>query len=137
MVNKTLLILKPDAVQRGLVGKILTRVEDSGFRIRRLEMVQLTPEKARSFYAEHEGKPFLDELVGYMTSGPCIPVALESENAVPRLRELLGATNPKDAAAGTIRAEFGVDIQTNTVHGSDSPESARREIGFFFAGAAD
>jgi len=133
-LNKTLLILKPDSVERGLVGKILTRVEDAGFRIRRLEMVRLAPEKARSFYAEHEGKPFLGDLVTYMTSGPCVPVALESENAVPRLRELLGATNPKDAAKGTIRAEFGVDIQTNTVHGSDSPESARREIGFFFPG---
>jgi len=133
-LNKTLLILKPDAVKRGLVGKILTRVEETGFRIRRLEMVQLDAERARSFYAEHEGKPFLGDLVAYMTSGPCLPVTLESENAVPRLRELLGATNPKDAAGGTIRAEFGVDIQTNTVHGSDSPESARREIGFFFPG---
>jgi nucleoside-diphosphate kinase len=93
----------------------------------------LTPERARSFYAEHEGKPFLGELVGYLTSGPCVPVVLEGENAVPRLRELMGATDPKKAAAGTIRAEFGVDIQTNSVHGSDSPESARREIGFFFA----
>lgn len=135
-MNKTLLILKPDAVERKLVGKILSRVEDTGFRVRRMEMVTLTPERARSFYAEHEGKPFLNDLVSYMTSGPCVPVALESENAVPRLRELLGATNPKDAAAGTIRAEFGVDIQTNTVHGSDSPESARREIGFFFPGEA-
>jgi len=135
-LNKTLLILKPDAVERKLVGKILSRVEDTGFRVRRMEMVTLTPERARSFYAEHEGKPFLNDLVSYMTSGPCVPVALESENAVPRLRELLGATNPKDAAAGTIRAEFGVDIQTNTVHGSDSPDSARREIGFFFPGEA-
>jgi len=99
-----------------------------------MEMVRLTPERARAFYAEHEGKPFLGELVTYMTSGPCIPVVLEGEGAVARLRELMGATNPANAAQGTIRAEFGVDIQTNSVHGSDSAESARREIGFFFSG---
>ena len=133
-MEKTLFILKPDAVRRGLVGKILTRVEEAGFRIRRMEMQILTPEKARTFYAEHEGKPFLEDLVGYMTSGPCLPVVLESEGAVTRLRELRGATNPKNAAPGTIRADFGVDIQTNTVHGSDSPPSANREVAFFFPG---
>ena len=132
-MNKTLFILKPDSVERALVGRILARVEAEGLRIRRMEMIRLTAERARSFYAEHEGKPFLGELVDYMTSGPCVPVVLEGENAVPRLRELMGATDPRKATAGTIRAEFGVDIQTNSVHGSDSPESARREIGFFFA----
>jgi len=133
-LNKTLFILKPDAVERGLVGKILAKAEGAGFKIRRMELVRLTAERARTFYAVHEGKPFLDDLVTYMTSGPCIPVMLEGENAIVRLRELMGATNPKNAAPGTIRAEFGVDIQTNSVHGSDSPESARTEIPFFFPG---
>jgi len=131
-LDKTLLIVKPDAVQRGLVGKILSKVEDAGFRILRLELVRLTPDRARRFYAVHEGKPFLDDLVAYMSSGPCVPVMLEAENAIPRLRELMGATNPKNAAPGTIRAEFAVDIQANSVHGSDSPESARTEVPFFF-----
>lgn len=133
-MSKTLFILKPDSVERGLVGKILSRVEESGLRIRRMEMIRLTPDRAREFYKEHEGKPFLNDLVGYMTSGPCVPVCLEGEEPVIRLRELMGATNPSQAAAGTIRAEFGKDIQTNSVHGSDSPESARREIQFFFPG---
>jgi nucleoside-diphosphate kinase len=97
-----------------------------------MEMVRLTEDRARRFYAEHEGKPFLPELVAYMTSGPCVPVMLEGEEAVPRLRELMGATNPANAAPGTIRATYGKDIQTNSVHGSDSPESARREVRFFF-----
>ena len=131
-MNKTLLILKPDAVERNLVGRILTKVEAAGFKIRRIEMVRLTPDRARRFYAVHEGKPFLDDLVAFMSSGPCVPVLLEAESAIPRLRELMGATNPKQAAPGTIRAEFAVDIQANSVHGSDSPESARTEIPFFF-----
>ncbi len=131
-MNTTLCILKPDAVERGLVGKVLTMIEDAGFTIRRMEMVRLTPERARAFYAVHEGKPFLDDLVAYMTSGPCVPVMLEAENAIPRLRELMGATNPENAEPGTIRAAFGKNIQTNTVHGSDAPETARTEIPFFF-----
>lgn len=124
--------MKPDAVARDLVGRILAKVEAAGFKIRRLEMIRLTPDRARRFYAVHEGKPFLDDLVAYMASGPCVPVLLEADNAIPRLRELMGATNPKNAAPGTIRAEFAVDIQANSVHGSDSPESARTEIPFFF-----
>jgi nucleoside-diphosphate kinase len=131
-LNKTLLIVKPDAVARDLVGRILAKVEAAGFKIRRLEMVRLTPDRARRFYAVHEGKPFLDDLVAYMASGPCVPVLLEADDAIPRLRELMGATNPKNAAPGTIRAEFAVDIQANSVHGSDAPESARAEIPFFF-----
>ncbi len=131
-MNRTLLIVKPDAVARDLVGRILAKVEAAGFKIRRLEMVRLTPDRARRFYAVHEGKGFLDDLVAYMASGPCVPVLLEADNAIPRLRELMGATNPKNAAPGTIRAEFAVDIQANSVHGSDSPESARTEIPFFF-----
>ena len=131
-MNRTLLIIKPDAVARDLVGRILSKVEGEGFKIRRLEMIRLTPDRARRFYAVHEGKPFLDDLVAYMASGPCVPVLLEGDDAIPRLRELMGATNPKNAAPGTIRAEFAVDIQANSVHGSDSPESARTEIPFFF-----
>jgi nucleoside-diphosphate kinase len=131
-MERTLLILKPDAVQRGLIGRILTKVEEAGLKIVRMEMVQLTPERARQFYRVHEGKPFIDDLVGYMSSGPVVPVVLEGESAITRLRELMGATNPKNAAPGTIRAEFAIDIQTNSVHGSDSPASAAEEIPFFF-----
>ncbi|HET9233222.1 MAG TPA: nucleoside-diphosphate kinase [Candidatus Eisenbacteria bacterium] len=131
-MERTLLILKPDTVDRKIVGKILAQVEASPLRLVRLELVRLTPERARSFYAEHEGKPFLGELVAYMTSGPCLPVVLEGEGAVASLRKLLGATNPQNADPGTIRNTFGIDIQTNSVHGSDSPTSAAREIRFFF-----
>jgi nucleoside-diphosphate kinase len=131
-MERTLLILKPDAVQRGLIGRILTKVEEAGLKIVRMEMVQLTPERARQFYRMHEGKPFINDLVGYMSSGPVVPVVLEAESAITRLRELMGATNPKNAAPGTIRAEFAIDIQTNSVHGSDSPQSAAEEIPFFF-----
>ena len=131
-MEKTLFILKPDTVERGIVGQVLSLVEGSGLKIRRMELLRLSPERARAFYAEHEGKPFLNDLVGYMTSGPCVPVMLEGENAVVRLRELMGATNPANAAPGTIRARFGKDIQTNSVHGSDSPTSAARETRFFF-----
>ena len=129
---KTLFILKPDTVGKGNVGKVLAMVEAAGFTIRRMELVRLTPSRARGFYAVHEGKPFLDELVRYMSSGPCVPVVLEADNAIPRLRELMGATDSRKAAPGTIRAAYGVDIQNNAVHGSDSPESARTEIPFFF-----
>jgi nucleoside-diphosphate kinase len=131
-LNRTLLILKPDSIERRLMGKILAMVEETGLRIRRMEMLRLSPERARSFYAEHEGKPFLSDLVDYMASGPCVAVVLEGEEAVTRLRELMGATDPAQAAAGTIRAQYGVSIQTNSVHGSDSPGSARREVRFFF-----
>lgn len=134
-MEKTLLILKPDAVQKNLVGRVLSKVEANGFKIVRMQMVQLTPERARKFYAVHEGKPFLGELVEYMASGPCVPCVLERDNAIIKLRELMGATNPANAAAGTIRAEFAESIQTNTVHGSDSPESAATEIPFFFPDA--
>ena len=132
-MNKTLLILKPDTVQKGNIGNVLAMVESAGFKIRRMEMVNLTPERARKFYAMHEGKPFLDDLVRYMTSGPVVPVVLEGENSIPRLRELMGATDSRKAAPDTIRGRYGVDIGTNAVHGSDSPESAATEIPFFFA----
>lgn len=131
-MNNTLMILKPDVLKRGLIGKVLAMVEDGGFKIKRMELVTLTPARAREFYAVHADKPFIGELVEYMTSGPCIPLLLERENAISEARKLMGATNPKEAEAGTIRANYGVDIQTNSVHGSDSPESAGVEIPFFF-----
>jgi nucleoside-diphosphate kinase len=131
-METTLMILKPDAAERNLVGSILSRIEASGLKIVRLEMLRLTPERARRFYHVHEGKPFLDDLVAYMSRGPVVVGALAGENAITRWRELMGATNPANAAPGTIRKDFAVDIQTNTVHGSDSPASAAEEIPFFF-----
>jgi nucleoside-diphosphate kinase len=131
-MEKTLLILKPDAVERKLVGRILARVEEAGFGFVRLEMVRLTPEKARRFYHVHEGRPFLNDLVAYMSSGPVVACVLEGESAITRLRDLMGATNPAQARPGTLRAEFALDIQTNSVHGSDSKASAAEEIPFFF-----
>jgi nucleoside-diphosphate kinase len=131
-MERTLLILKPDAVERNLIGRILTKVEEAGLKIVRMNMVRLTPERAREFYAVHADKPFINDLVSYMSSGPVVACAIEAESAITRVRELMGATNPANAAPGTIRAEFAVDIQTNSVHGSDSPESAAGEIPFFF-----
>jgi len=126
------MILKPDAAERNLVGSILARIEASGLKIARLEMIRLTPERARKFYHVHEGKPFIDDLVAYMSRGTVVVGALEGEDAITRWRELMGATNPANAAPGTIRKDFAVDIQTNTVHGSDSPASAAEEIPYFF-----
>ena len=126
------MILKPDAAERNLIGSILARIEASGLKIARLEMVQLTPERARKFYHVHEGKPFIDDLVAYMSRGPVVVGALQGEGAITRWRDLMGATNPSNAAPGTIRKDFAVDIQTNTVHGSDSPASAAEEIPYFF-----
>jgi nucleoside-diphosphate kinase len=131
-MEQTLVILKPDAAERNLVGQILAKIEASGLRIVRLEMLRLTPERARAFYHVHEGKPFLGELVDYMSRGPAVVGVLEGESAITRWRDLMGATNPANALPGTIRKEFAVDIQTNTVHGSDSPASAAEEIPFFF-----
>ncbi|MDZ4806599.1 MAG: nucleoside-diphosphate kinase [Candidatus Eisenbacteria bacterium] len=131
-METTLMILKPDAAERNLVGSILARIEASGLKIARLEMIRLTPERARKFYHVHEGKPFIDDLVAYMSRGTVVVGALEGEDAITRWRELMGATNPANAAPGTIRKDFAVDIQTNTVHGSDSPASAAEEIPYFF-----
>ena len=132
MSEQTLLIIKPDATARGLSGEILQRVERSGFVIRNIRLARVTPEDARRFYAVHEGKPFLDALCIFMSSGPVIPVLLEKENAIADLRTLVGATDPTKAACGTLRYEIGEDLQRNSVHASDSPESAATEIPFFF-----
>ena len=131
-MSRTLLIIKPDATGRNLIGHIINRLEKARFKIVEMRMVNLTEEQARKFYAVHEGKPFLDSLVKFMTSGPVVPMVLEKENAVTELRTTIGATNPTEAACGTIRYEIGVDIEKNSVHASDSDENAQKEISFFF-----
>lgn len=133
MTERTLSIIKPDAVKRDLIGAILTRFEQDGFKILATKMVHLTQEQAEGFYAEHQGKAFFDSLVGYMMSAPVVVSVLEKENAVKDYRTLIGATNPEVAAEGTIRREFALSQRENSVHGSDSVESACREIAYFFA----
>ena len=134
-VERTLSIVKPDAVARNLIGQIYSRFENNGLTIVAAKMLRLSQEQARGFYAEHEGRSFFEDLVAYMTSGPVVVQALEGEGAVVKNRELMGATNPQDAAPGTIRADFAESVEANAVHGSDSPEAAQREIGFFFEAA--
>jgi len=131
-VDETLFMIKPDAVQAHKVGAILSEVERAGFEILDVKLVRLTPKDARLFYAVHEGKPFLGELVDFMSSGPAVPVRLRRDQAVSRLRDLIGATDPKEAKPGTIRALHAESKGRNAVHASDSPESARTEIQFFF-----
>lgn len=131
-MSKTLLIIKPDATNRNLIGHVVNRLEKAGYQIDEMRMVRLTEAEARKFYAVHEGKPFLDSLITFMTSGPVVPMALVKENAVADLRTLIGATNPENADCGTVRNEIGLDIEKNSVHGSDSDENAAIEIGFFF-----
>lgn len=132
-IEKTFSIIKPDAVAKNIIGKITSRFEKAGLKVVASRMEHLTVDKARGFYAEHDGKPFFDPLVEYMSSGPVIVQVLEGENAIALNRELMGATNPAEAEAGTIRADFAESIDANAVHGSDSPESAAREISYFFA----
>ncbi len=133
MIERTLAILKPDCVRRNLSGEVLSRIEKAGFHILAMKKTRLTRESAGGFYAVHRGKPFFDGLVEFMSSGPCIPMALERENAVAEFRTLIGATDPKDAAPGTIRKLFAESKGENIVHGSDSPENGEFEIGFFFS----
>ena len=132
-VERTLSIIKPDAVARDIIGDIESRFEKGGLRIVAAKMMNLTLEKAQGFYAEHRGKPFFDDLVRYMTSGPVVVQVLEGGEAIARNRDLMGATDPKEAEPGTIRADFAESIDANAVHGSDSPASAKREIGYFFS----
>jgi len=131
-VEKTLSIIKPNAVAKNVIGQICTRFEDAGLRIVAARMIHLSREQATAFYAEHQGKGFFEELVGFMTSGPCVVMALEGEDAIARNREIMGATNPAEAAPGTLRADFADSFTENAVHGSDAPATAEREIGFFF-----
>ena len=131
-MEKTLSIIKPDGVKKNLIGAILNRVEQAGFKITEIKLIQLTVEEAGDFYEMHRGKPFFDNLVSFMTSGPCMPFVIEGENAIKSVRDIMGATNPDDASAGTIRFDYADSIDSNIIHGSDSKESADREISFFF-----
>ena len=132
-VERTLSIIKPDAVGKNHIGQIYARFEAAGLRIVAAKMLQLSDKVAGGFYAEHEGRPFYPALIEFMTSGPVCVQVLEGENAIALNRELMGATNPQEAAAGTKRADFADSIDANAVHGSDSPESAQREVAYFFA----
>ena len=131
-LERTFSIIKPDAVRRNLIGDIYSRFEKAGLVIIGSRMLKLTSEQAAGFYAEHEGKPFFEDLCSYMKSGPVMIQVLEGDDAISVNRRLMGATDPKEAAPGTIRADFAESIDANAVHGSDSPVSAQREIGFFF-----
>ena len=132
-MERTLLIVKPDAVAQNAIGEIIRRLEAKNFRVAELKMTRLTREQAAEFYAVHRQRPFYNDLLNFMTSGPCVPMVLERENAVAFLRETIGSTNPAEAAEGTIRKDFATDIQNNAVHASDSRENAAREVAFFFA----
>jgi nucleoside-diphosphate kinase len=134
-MERTFSIVKPDAVKAGKTGAIIQHFVDGGLRPIAMKLVQLTQAQAEGFYAVHKARPFFKDLVKFMTSGPCLVQVLEGENAVARNRELMGATDSKKAAAGTIRQKFGTDIEQNAVHGSDAPETAKQEIAFFFSGA--
>jgi nucleoside-diphosphate kinase len=131
--ERTLAILKPDCVRKNLQGDVIARIQKAGFRILGMKMVRLTPLTAGAFYAVHKGRPFYDGLVEFMSSGPCVPIALEKENAVADFRNLIGATDPKDAVPGTIRKDFASSKGENIVHGSDSPENGRIEVAFFYS----
>jgi nucleoside-diphosphate kinase len=130
--NKTLAIIKPDAVGNGFTGKIIDRIIEAGFKVQAARLIHLSREKAEGFYAVHKERPFYNDLVDFMTSGPCMPMALEKEDAVNSFRSLIGATNPADAEAGTIRKDFAENIQNNAVHGSDSDKNAQKEIAYFY-----
>lgn len=134
MTERTFSIIKPDAVKAGSAGGILARIEKDGFKIVGLRLRHLTREEAEGFYHVHRSRPFFGSLTEFMSGGPCITMVLERENAIARLRELMGATDPAKAAAGTIRKDFAASIEANAIHGSDAPETAVFEIGYFFAG---
>jgi len=130
-MERTLGIIKPDAVAKGVAGRILAQIEAAGLRVEALRMLQLTEEQARGFYAVHRARPFFASLVEFMTSGPCVVMVLGGDGAIERYRTLMGATNPASAAPNTLRALHGTDVEKNAVHGSDAPETAEQEVGFF------
>lgn len=130
--EKTLAIIKPDALEKGIIGEICKRIEEAGLKIIGMKMMRLTPKKAEGFYQVHQGKPFFADLVKYMSSGPCVVMCLEGNDTVQRWRKLMGATDPEKASEGTIRKDFGTNIQLNVVHGSDAADTARFEISYFF-----
>ena len=131
-MERTLAIIKPDGVERGLIGEVILRLEKNDLKIVAMKMLHMTKVQAQGFYAVHRQRPFFEDLTNFMSSGPCIVMILEGENVIARYRELMGATNYKEAAEGTIRREFATDIEKNIVHGSDAPETAAFEIGYFF-----
>jgi nucleoside-diphosphate kinase len=133
-VERTLSIVKPDAVARGKTGEIVARIEASGLRLVALRLVRLSRAEAEGFYHVHRARPFFSSLTGFMSSGPSVPMVLEADNAIQRLRDLMGPTDPAQAAEGTIRRLFGTNIERNAIHGSDSAESAAFEVGYFFRG---
>jgi nucleoside-diphosphate kinase len=133
-MERTFAIIKPDAVERRLAGKILARIEDAGFRVRALRMHHLTKKEAEGFYAVHRERPFFGGLTDFMSSGPCVLLALEAPDAIKTWRALMGATDPGKAGRGTLREEFGSSIERNATHGSDAPETAAFELGYFFRG---
>ena len=133
-MQRTLSIIKPDAVQKGVIGKIVDRFESNGLKIAAMKKKQLSTAEAGEFYSVHKERPFFGDLVEFMTSGPVVIMALEGDDAIKKNRDLMGATNPKEAEAGTIRADFAESIDANAVHGSDSAENAAIEIAYFFAG---
>ena len=132
IMERSLAIIKPDGVSRGIIGEVIKRLESNDFKIVAMKMLHLTKKQAEGFYAVHQGKPFFESLTDFMSSGPAVVMILEGENVIARYRELMGATNYKDAAEGTIRKEFATDIEKNVVHGSDAPETAAFEMGYFF-----
>ena len=132
-IERTFSIIKPDATKRNLTGKIIAKLEEAGLRVVASKRIRMTKEQAEGFYAEHQGKPFFGELVGFMISEPVVVQVLEGENAILKNREVMGKTNPAEADEGTIRKEFALSMSENSVHGSDAPESAAREIQFFFS----
>lgn len=134
MIERTLAIVKPDAVERKLTGQILQRIEQSGFQIRAMRLVRLTRDEAEGFYAVHRERPFFGSLTTFMSSGPAVVMVLEAEHAIRKWRTLMGATDPAKADPGTLRKEFAQSIERNATHGSDAPETAAYEIGYFFAG---
>lgn len=131
-MERTLSIIKPDGVSRGLAGEVIRRFEKNGIKVAAMKMIRMTKAQAQGFYNVHRERPFFDSVTDFMSSGPCVVLVLEGDDVIKRNRELMGATNPKDAAEGTIRKDFATDVEKNVVHGSDAPETAAFEIGYFF-----
>ena len=131
-MERTLSIIKPDGVAKGLIGEVMKRFETAGLKIVAMKMIHMSKKEAEGFYAVHRGKPFYNSVTDFMSSGPCVVLILEGPNAIAKNRELMGATSPKDAAPGTIRREYASNIERNIVHGSDAPETAASEMGYFF-----
>ncbi|MDP7663416.1 MAG: nucleoside-diphosphate kinase [Nitrospinota bacterium] len=133
-MERTFAMIKPDAIERGIAGKIISRIEEEGFRILGMRLINMTKAQAEGFYAVHRERPFFGDLTSFMSSGPTVVLALEREEAIRHWRDVMGATNPEEAAAGSIRKEFGESIERNSTHGSDAPDTAAFELGYWFPG---